>query len=281
MSLPCFTVPPVVQSRLREISTKIAKALDISGPMNTQFLWRGDEIKVIETNVRASRSFPFVSKVYNVDFIETATRIFLGENPPANPKCNQPLSHFAVKAPQFSFQRLLGADPVLSTEMSSTGELACFGKTMHEAFLKSMEATHGFKIPKRAVLVCGEMPQSFVSSVKNFQTAGLQIYATPEAGKLLTAAGVKFTALDHDSQNASNGVLRALAEKTVDLTVNFPSRKEDIQEYHIRRKTVDFGIPLLTNENVATVLAEAMTKYKFEDLQITAYDEYFGGPVSV
>jgi len=142
-----------------------------------------------------------------------------------------------------------------------------------------MDATHGFKLPKRAVLVSGAMPESFVSAVKNFQKVGLQIYATPEAGKHLSAAGVQFTQLEHDSSN--NSVLRALAEKIVDLSVNFPSRQEDIQQYHIRRKTVDFGIPLLTNENVANVLAEALTKYKFEDLQITAYDEYFGGPTSV
>jgi len=261
---------------LREISTKIAKALNISGPMNCQFLWKGDEIKVIECNVRASRSFPFVSKTYNVDFIETATRIWLGENMQPNPKCSQPLNHVGVKAPQFSFQRLLGADPVLSTEMASTGELACFGKTMHEAFLKAMEATHGFRLPKRSVLISGGVEASFIPSAKNFHKAGLEVFATPEAAEVLKAGGFnEFTALSHEEGQKAPSVLKTLGEKSIDLTVNFPTRKENPNQYNIRRKTVDYGVPLLTNENVASVLAEALTSYKHENLHITAYDEYF------
>ena len=127
MVLPSDTISAKLHSRLVQVSAKIAQALEISGPMNVQYIVKDNDVKVIECNLRASRSFPFVSKTYNIDFIETATRIFLGQNLTPNPLCDMPLKHVCVKFPMFSFQRLLGADPQLGVEMASTGEVACFG----------------------------------------------------------------------------------------------------------------------------------------------------------
>jgi carbamoyl-phosphate synthase large subunit len=277
MILPSDTLSQQVKSRVFEMGSKIAKALEISGPCNIQFLVKGDEILVIECNLRASRSFPFVSKTYDIDFIETATKVFMGQKITPNYKCNSDLKYVGVKAPQFSFQRLGGADPVLGVEMASTGEVACFGENKYEAFLKAMTSVPPyFKMPtkQKTVLLSGNVTQEFVKSAQIFVNGGFTLFATPEVAPLLKKNNVKFTELakpDLASKDANNAITW-VTQKKLDLVINFPTRNEDISNYNLRRKSVDFGVPCLTNEQVCAFLAEALTRVK--DMPIKNYDDY-------
>jgi carbamoyl-phosphate synthase/aspartate carbamoyltransferase len=183
MILPSDNISAKLHNRLRTITGKIAVALQISGPMNVQYIVKGDDIKepadikVIECNLRASRSLPFVSKTYDIDFIETATRVFLGEDPEPNGLCDVPPKHVCVKFPMFSFQRLLGADPVLGVEMASTGEVACFGENKYEAFLKSMNSIPSLRVKAQAktVLLSGALGKDFAPSAKALVTMGWKV----------------------------------------------------------------------------------------------------------
>jgi len=277
MILPSDTITPTVRMAIMEIGAKIAKALEISGPYNTQFLVKGNDVSVIETNLRASRSFPFVSKTYDIDFIDTATRIFLGENVEPNYNCNRQLKYVGVKAPQFSFQRLLGADPVLGVEMASTGEVACFGDDKYEAFLKAMISVPPyFKLPDQTknILVSGNTTDEFVATAKNFVTGGYGLYATGDAVELLKKNNIKFTALDTidlESTNENNA-LTWVTKKKIDLVINFPRVHEDESNYVLRRKSVDYGVPCLTNEQVVHFLSEALIRVK--EFPIKNYNDY-------
>jgi carbamoyl-phosphate synthase large subunit len=277
MILPSDTISPTVRAAIMEIGAKIGKALEISGPYNTQFLVKGNDVSVIETNLRASRSFPFVSKTYDIDFIDTATRIFLGENVEPNYNCNKQLKYVGVKAPQFSFQRLGGADPVLGVEMASTGEVACFGDNKYEAFLKAMISVPPyFRFPDKTknILVSGNITQEFVDTAKNFVKGGFNLYATGEGVEILKKNKIPFTPLqtpDLNSKNDDNSITW-VTKKQVDLVVNFPRVNEDETNYTLIRKSVDYGVPCLTNEQVVHFLSEALIRVK--EFPIKNYNDY-------
>jgi len=261
-----------VQKRILDISGKIAQALEISGPFNIQYLFKDDELKVIECNLRSSRSFPFCSKTYNVDFIDTATRIFMGEDVKPDPRCGRPLNHVGVKAPQFSWKRINGADPVLGVEMASTGEVACYGRNKYEAFLKAIVSA-GFFIPKKAALISGNIKDIHVESVKQLQRSGLKIYSTPETTPVLKKAGITSTELTIDD-NTNTGVYDFLRTKQFDLVVNLPYPEPNDAHYRIRRRAIDFTIPIITDSNIFITTAKALDTVK-DSLHITGWDEYF------
>jgi len=275
--LPSDTLSNSVKSAVFDISGKIAKALQISGPLNVQFLVKGDDISVIECNLRASRSFPFCSKTYDIDFIETAVKIFMGDDVQPNYKCNSALKYVGVKAPQFSFQRLHGADPILGVEMASTGEVACFGENKYEAFLKAMTSVPPyFKMPtkNRTVMLSGNVTEDFMPACQTFVKGGFTLFATPEVASHLKGHNIPFTAVDKPdlaSDNANNAI-SWVSQKKIDLVINFPHPKEDISNYHLRRRSVDYGVPCLTNEQICAFLAEALLRVK--DFPIKNYNDY-------
>jgi len=277
MILPSITLTPETEERIRTISGKITKALEVSGPVNIQYLFKDNEIKVIECNLRASRSFPFVSKVLGIDFIKTASQIFNGIDVPVNKKCYDRVPHYAVKSPQFSFQRLHGADPVLGVEMASTGEVACFGQTPHEAFLKSLLSSN-FKWPANKTILLTAINDKFLPSAKTLEKLGFTIYATPESASLLSGAGIKHIAVEYHAKGSSksaNSVLDLIEKKKVDILVNFPSQKEAEHFYPIRRKAVDFQVSLVNNEQIAKMLVESLEKIpSLDDLPPVAHHEY-------
>jgi len=277
MILPSITLSKEIEEKIRVTSEKITKALEVSGPVNIQYLLKDNQIKVIECNLRASRSFPFVSKVLGIDFVQTASQIFNGVDVPVNKKCFDRVGHFGVKAPQFSFQRLHGADPVLGVEMASTGEVACFGMTPHEAFMKALLSSN-FKWPMNKTILLTAIREGFLPSAASLEKLGFTIFATPESAALLSSKKIKHTVVEYQpkgSDKFKGSVLDMIEKKKVDIVVNFPTQKEAEQFYHIRRKSVDFQIPLVNNEQIAKMLVESFEKIpSLDDLPPVAHHEY-------
>lgn len=268
-----------IQEEVFKIGAKIAEALEISGPFNIQFLEKKGEfdgsLGVIECNLRSSRSFPFVSKCLNIDFIDTCVRVFVGEDVKRNEKCGEAhkLKHVSVKSPQFSFARLPGSDPVLGVEMGSTGEVACYGRDRYEAYLKAVLAA-GFKLPKKAVLIGGDVREDFLPSIKSLITMGLEIYATPEIHELLTQGGIAFTPASLEEKNADSGFM-LLRTKTVDMVINFPFFADPSDEMRfLRRHAVNFACPIITNTNLAKMTIESIEKVN-GDFTYLGWDELF------
>jgi carbamoyl-phosphate synthase large subunit len=265
--------------RIKRVSSKIAKELNISGPFNIQFLARGNDIKVIECNLRASRSFPFVSKILKTNLIEIATRIML-DLPVSKPnKSIFDLDYIGVKASQFSFSRLHMADPVLGVDMVSTGEVGCIGEDYYEAILKAMLSV-GYKIPEKGILISSGPTRSkieLIESAKELVTMGYHLYATKGTHLFFEANDVPTTMLHWpDAKNEPN-VLTYLKQKKIDLVINIPknlSKKELDNDYTIRRLAVDLNIPLITNARLASAFIMAFHKYKLPDLLIKSWDEY-------
>eukprot|EP00467_Chlorarachnion_reptans_P021401 CAMPEP_0114505530 /NCGR_PEP_ID=MMETSP0109-20121206/10904_1 /TAXON_ID=29199 /ORGANISM="Chlorarachnion reptans, Strain CCCM449" /LENGTH=1462 /DNA_ID=CAMNT_0001683979 /DNA_START=76 /DNA_END=4464 /DNA_ORIENTATION=+ len=250
--------------RVKRITKGIAKVLKISGPFNIQFLSKDNEIKVIECNMRASRSFPFVSKTYNVNFIDLATRIMVGKL--VRPKVIDlaDIDHVAIKAPMFSFTRLQGADPILRVEMASTGEVACFGANKWEAFLKSMLST-GFKIPKNKSVIISAGPLTskieFLESAKILQNMGYSLFGTTGTAAFFNKNDVKMKVLHKPSENKEPSILSYLKEKKIDLVINIPedtARQELTDGYKIRRTAVDFNVSLISNLKCAKLLVASL-----------------------
>jgi hypothetical protein len=217
---------------------------------------------------------PFASKTYDVDFIDTATKIFLGKSLEPNQKCAAKLNHVAVKAPQFSYQRLLGADPVPGIEMTSTGEVACFGDNKYEAFLKSMISVPPyFKLPNkhRTILLSGNVTDSFIPSAKTLVEGGYKLYASSHVAPLLDQYGVRHTLLSHKEDDSE--LINHILHREVDLVINFPSHHEDPVNFQIRRRAVDYGVPCLTNEQICGFLATALTTVK--EMSIKSYADYW------
>lgn len=268
-----------IQARVHAIAAKIAMALEISGPVNFQFLERDGRIAVIECNLRSSRSFPFVSKALNVDFIKAATRVFLKHDVEVDANCDlttRKLGHVSVKAPQFSWARLRGSDPVLGVEMGSTGEVACYGENRYEAFLKALMSA-GFRIPKNTVLVSGNIKNDFESSLKRLVRMGLSIVATPETHQLLKELNIPFEPLDLSapSESTPNSVFTRFRERKIDMTVNIPYADEKTDEMRLlRRASVDFSVPVLTNREIAVMAIMSIEKTG-KNLEVKAWDEYF------
>jgi len=267
--------------QIKKISRQIAKELNISGPFNIQYLARKNEVKVIECNLRASRSFPFVSKVLKRNFIETATRIMLDAPYTKPDKSAFDVDWIGVKASQFSFARLQNADPVLGVDMSSTGEVGCLGDDFNEALLNALIAT-GYKIPKKAVMFSSGATKSKVDLLdasQELSRKGYTIYATAGTATFLNAPGIPTTPVfwPDERPNAENNVMKMIAEHKFDLIVNIPknhSKRELTNGYRIRRGAIDHNIPLMTNARLAKAFIEAFCQMDQEDIQIKSWQEY-------
>jgi len=265
--------------RIKKITRQIAKALNISGPFNIQFLAKDNDIKVIECNLRASRSFPFVSKVLKVNFIELATRILLGKKVEKPNKSIFDLECIGIKAPQFSFSRLQKADPVLGVDMASTGEVGCIGENFYDAILKSMLSV-GYTFPKKNILMStGPMRSKveLVNSCRMLTEKGYNLFATRGTAQFLEMNGIPVTVLYWPDEDKKPNTMDYLKSKLIDLVVNIPkdlSKKELSNGYKIRRCAVDYNIPLITNARLASAFLTAVCKLNPEDITITSWDEY-------
>ena len=266
--------------RIKKVSAQIAKALKISGPFNIQFLAKNNDIKVIECNLRASRSFPFVSKVLKINFIDLATRVMLGEHVEKPSKTLFDLDYVGIKASQFSFSRLQGADPVLGVDMASTGEVGCIGDDTNEALLKSMLSV-GHRIPKRSVLLSTGTPRQkadMLEAAHLLHNYGLKIYATEGTYRFLTENGIPAVRVYWPSDSEGQPqALDLLHDKLIDMVVNLPknlSSAELSNGYKVRRAAIDLNIPLLTNARLASTFITAFTQLSPDDIQIKSWDEY-------
>ena len=265
--------------RIKRISRQIAKELNISGPFNIQFLARENDIKVIECNLRASRSFPFVSKVLKINFIELATKVMLGL-PVEKPEKNLfELDYVGIKASQFSFNRLQKADPVLGVDMASTGEVGCIGEDTSCAVLKAMLSV-GYRIPEKNILMSTGTPKQKVEMLKAAQELkkkGYNIFATGGSSKFLTENGIENTRVYWPSEEGHPQALEMLHKKEIDLVVNIPrdlSAGELDNGYKIRRAAVDLNIPLVTNARLASAFIHAFCTMTIDDIAIKSWDEY-------
>ncbi|MCQ2195292.1 MAG: carbamoyl-phosphate synthase (glutamine-hydrolyzing) large subunit [Paludibacteraceae bacterium] len=266
--------------RIKQIARKTAKALNISGPFNIQFLAKNNEIKVIECNLRASRSFPFVSKVLKINFIELATKVMLGLPVERPEKSAFDLDYVGVKASQFSYARLQQADPVHGVDMSSTGEVGCIGDDFSEALLKSLLSV-GYKIPEKNVMISSGATKSKVDlldACKLLQVHGYEIFATGGTHKFLAENGIRSTMVGWpDEDKGVMNVMEMIADKKFDLVINIPkdaSKRELANGYAIRRGAIDFNIPLITNARLASAFIRSICEMKFEDIKIKSWDEY-------
>ncbi|WP_321290227.1 carbamoyl-phosphate synthase (glutamine-hydrolyzing) large subunit [uncultured Sunxiuqinia sp.] len=266
--------------RIKKISREIAKALEISGPFNMQFLAKDNDIKVIECNLRASRSFPFVSKVMKFNLIELATQVMLGVPYQTPDKSLFELDYVGVKAPQFSFARLLNADPVLGVDMSSTGEVACIGENFYEAILKSMLSV-GYSFPKKNVLISSGPARSkleMLNSARLLVKKGYNVFATEGTHRFLRENKVESTMLHWpDEEDQHPNTVEYLREKRIDLVVNIPknySKRELSNGYKIRRNSIDYNVPLITNARVASAFIHAFCNQTLEDITIKHWGEY-------
>ncbi len=283
MTFPAQQLSFATARQIKKMSRAIAKELNISGPFNIQYLAKGRDVKVIECNLRASRSFPFVSKVLKRNFIETATRIML-DAPYAKPdKSAFDIDHIGVKASQFSFARLQNADPILGVDMSSTGEVGCLGDSFEEALLNSMIAT-GYKIPRKdkgVMISSGGTKEkvAMLDGARMLTNAGYTIYASEGTAKFLNENGAKAIAVswpDEDKPGMEN-VMQMIGEHKFDLVVNIPKNRtsrELTNGYKIRRAAIDHNIPLITNARLASAFIEAFCTLGIEDLSIKSWNEY-------
>ena len=283
MTFPAQQISFATARQIKKISRAIAKELNISGPFNIQYLAKGRDVKVIECNLRASRSFPFVSKVLKRNFIETATRIMLDAPYQKPDKSAFDIDRMGVKASQFSFARLQNADPVLGVDMSSTGEVGCMGDTFEEALLNSLIAT-GYKIPskdKGIMLSSGGAKEkaSRHDAAQALAKNGYAIYAPAGTAKFLNENNVKATAVgwpDEDQKDLPN-VMQMIADHKFDLIVNIPknhTKRELTNGYRIRRGAIDHNIPLFTNARLASAFIEAFCTMSQDQLQIKSWQEY-------
>lgn len=266
--------------RIKKISSKIAKALHISGPFNIQYLAKNNEIKVIECNLRASRSFPFVSKVSKINFIDLATKVMLGI-PVEKPNSNVfDLDYVGIKASQFSFSRLQGADPVLGVDMSSTGEVGCLGESTSEALMTSMLSV-GHRIPKKGVLLStgsAKQKADLLESVHRLHKKGYQLYATAGTHRYLNDNGIPAILVHWPSEaDKEPQALDLLHRKQIDFVVNIPKNltsNELTNGYKIRRAAVDLNVPLITNARLASAYIRAFCDLTVDDIEIKSWDEY-------
>ncbi|MEE8111560.1 MAG: carbamoyl-phosphate synthase (glutamine-hydrolyzing) large subunit [Acidobacteriota bacterium] len=266
--------------RIQEVSGRIAEALRITGPFNIQFLAVDNQVMVIECNLRTSRSFPFVSKVSGVDLVDLATRAMMGERVEPLAWSMLDLDYVGVKAPQFSYSRIKGADPVPHVEMASTGEVACLGNDLPEAFLKALLAT-GFHMPRRrhVLLSIGTMQDKarFLDSARLLHRLRYRIHATRNTSRFLESQGIPSVRLYKIHERRKPSLLEHIQPGKLDLIINIPrntGRQEVSDGYVIRRQAADFGIPLVTNLQLAELLVKALSQKKWEDLLVKSWDEY-------
>ncbi|WP_027455523.1 carbamoyl-phosphate synthase (glutamine-hydrolyzing) large subunit [Xylanibacter brevis] len=267
--------------QIKKIARRIAAELNISGPFNIQFLAKNREVKVIECNLRASRSFPFVSKILKRNFIETATKIML-DAPYSRPdKSEFDIDRIGVKASQFSFARLQNADPVLGVDMSSTGEVGCLGDDLNEALLNALIAT-GYRVPKKggAILISSGAAKGKVSLLepaKQLVKQGFEVYATPGTARFFNDNGIAAKSVAWPDEEGDNNVMKMIADHKFDLIVNVPknhSKRELTNGYRIRRGAIDHNTPLMTNVRLAKAFIEAFTAIDESDIKIKSWQEY-------
>jgi carbamoyl-phosphate synthase large subunit len=269
--------------KIRRIAGEIARALDITGPFNIQFLAQRNRVRVIECNLRASRSFPFCSKVSRVNMIELAVKAMLDEPVEKAAASALDLNWVGVKAAQFSFSRLHGADPVTGVEMASTGEVGCIGTDLHDAFLKALLSV-GYRIPKKHILLStGPMEDKidFLDSAKKLVEMGYELYASRGTAKFLGSNGVQAAALNWPLESKEPNIAGFIRRREIDMIINVPKNNRETElknDYLIRRMAVDFDIPLFTNIKVAREFIDALA-YRQEKggagaLEIKSWEEY-------
>lgn len=293
--LPPQDLDPETVRQIEDATRKIGNALNITGPYNIQFIAKDNEIKVIECNVRASRSFPFVSKVMGVDLIEMATKAMAGLPLTEYPPVNIPAQYVGVKVPQFSFSRLSGADPVLGVEMASTGEVACFGRTKYEAYIKGLIAT-GFRLPKKNILLSiGSFKDKveMLPSIERLHKLGYNLFATAGTADYIQEHGipVKFLEVlpsgEHDPQKSEYSLTQHLSNNLIDLYINLPSSNRFRRPanymsrgYRTRRMAVDYQTPLVTNVKNAKLLIEAIALHYDMEISNVDFQEFAAAPGS-
>ncbi len=265
--------------RIKTITKSIASSLQITGPFNIQCIAKDNDVKVIECNLRSSRSFPFVSKVFKINFIDCAIKIIMGKRVPRIDRSAFDLDYVGVKASQFSFTRLKGSDPVLGVEMVSTGEVACLGDDFNEAFLKSLLSVE-FKIPKKTILLSTgpvDSKADFLSSTKILQSMGYRFYATKGTADFMKENGLTVEVLHWPLDEKEPNTLTYITEGKIDLVINIPKNVETEEldnDYLIRRKAIDFNVPLITNLQLAKRFVEALSRTDIDDLKIKSWNEY-------
>jgi carbamoyl-phosphate synthase large subunit len=265
--------------RIKQIARQIAKSLNISGPFNIQFLAKDNDIKVIECNLRASRSFPFVSKVLKINFIDLATQVMLGMNPAKPEKSAFDLDYVGIKASQFSFTRLQKADPVLGVDMASTGEVGCIGHQFDDALLTAMLSV-GYRIPEKTVMVSSGESKSKVAMLDAcllLSKNGYTIYATHGTQQFLQQNGVDAIDVNWPDEDGEHNVMQMIADKKFDLVINIPknlTKRELSNGYKIRRGAIDFNIPLITNARLASAFIKAFCKITADDIDIRDWAGY-------
>ncbi len=265
--------------RIKIIAKKIAKSLNITGPFNIQFIAKDNDVKVIECNLRASRSFPFASKVFKINFVDLATKIIMGKPVNNIDRSSFDLDYVGIKAPQFSFTRLKGSDPVLGVEMASTGEVACLGDDFNEAFIKSLVSV-GFKLPKKTILLSTgpiESKMEFLESSKKLSELGFRFYATKGTADFMRENGMEADILHWPLDKKEPNTLTYIADRKIDLVINIPKNieKEELDnDYLIRRKAVDFDVSLITNLQLAKRFVESISRVSTDNIKVKSWDEY-------
>jgi len=265
--------------RVKIIARQIARALEITGPFNMQFIAKDNDVKVIECNLRASRSFPFVSKVTKNNFIDIATRVMMGKNISPSDLSSFDLDYVGVKSPQFSFTRLKGSDPVLGVEMASTGEVACLGDDFEEAFLKSLLSI-GFGIPNKNILLStGTLRNktAFLEETRILSGMGYHFYATRGTARFMEENQIPVIMLNWPLEKEEPNAISYIADGKIDLVINIPKSEERTEltnGYLIRRQAIDHNIPLITNLQLAKRLVKSLQSKTFENLMIKSWDEY-------
>jgi carbamoyl-phosphate synthase large subunit len=265
--------------QIRDISAKIAKSLNINGPFNIQYIAKENRVKVIECNLRASRSFPFVSKTLKKNFIEIAAKVITGVKVPIDDNMNFNYDYVGVKAPEFSFTRLEGADPTTGVEMASTGEVACLGDDFSEAFLKALISV-GYKFPIKSILISSgsiESKAELLETCRSFLKLGVKLYATSGTAKFMKSNDIPVEILNWPLKGGSPNAADYIKQGKIELVINIPKNfqeEELTNDYIIRRTAVDYKIPLITNRQLAMRLGEALSEKSLNDLQIKSWNEY-------
>jgi carbamoyl-phosphate synthase large subunit len=265
--------------KIKKVARDIAKALEITGPFNIQFLAKNNQIKVIECNLRASRSFPFVSKVLKLNFIDMATQVMLGKNVEKPEKSEFELDYVGIKASQFSFTRLQKADPVLGVDMASTGEVGCIGHNFDDALLTSMLSV-GYRIPEKNILISSGPAKSKVSLLEPcrlLESKGYNLYATGGTYTFLKENGVNVSLVSWPDEEGELKAMEMISSKKLDLVINIPknlTKRELTNGYKIRRGAIDYNIPLITNSRLAAAFIYAFCNISIDDIQIKSWSEY-------
>jgi carbamoyl-phosphate synthase large subunit len=265
--------------QIKNIAFKIASALNINGPFNIQFIAKENQVKVIECNLRASRSFPFISKTLKRNFIEAAAKVIVGKKVERNTDFGFNYDFVGVKAPEFSFTRLEGADPTTGVEMASTGEVACIGDDFNEAFLKALISV-GYKFPIKTILISSGNIQSKVElleTTRRFLQLGIKFYATKGTAKFMKSHDIPVEVLNWPLKGGNPNAVDYIKTGKIDLVINIPKNfqeEELTNDYIIRRTAVDFKVPLITNRQIAMRLSEALIAKDIKDLEIKSWNDY-------